>query len=136
MKITEKIEAIREKPEHIRIRYVWGCVMASMFVILIVWFFSIASMLKEKSGSSQGENSNIADIKQQLQEMQNQTEALKNISSDSLNASSEIINNNVSQNSANSQYPATSNTGNADDSESNIPQSNMYSGLSNTVSDQ
>jgi hypothetical protein len=41
MGIQNKIEEIRKKPEHIRLRYVWAMVAISMFFIIIIWFFSL-----------------------------------------------------------------------------------------------
>jgi len=43
MSLTEKIEAIRRKPEHIRLRYVWFLVVLSMTFIFIIWIFSLKS---------------------------------------------------------------------------------------------
>jgi hypothetical protein len=45
----QKIEKIREKPEHIRLRYVWLAVAISMFFILIIWFLSLRSGLGSSS---------------------------------------------------------------------------------------
>jgi len=41
MSLQNKIEEIRRKPEHIRLRYVWALVIISMFFIIIIWFFSL-----------------------------------------------------------------------------------------------
>jgi len=41
MSLQNKIEEIRKKPEHIRLRYVWALVAVSMFFIIIIWFFSL-----------------------------------------------------------------------------------------------
>lgn len=43
MNISEKIEEIRQKPEHIRLRYVWFLVILSMTFIFIIWIFSLKS---------------------------------------------------------------------------------------------
>ena len=43
MDISSKIEAIRQKPEHIRLRYVWFFVVLSMTFIFIIWIFSLKS---------------------------------------------------------------------------------------------
>jgi len=43
MNLTEKIENIRQKPEHIRLRYVWFLVVLCMTFILIIWIFSLKS---------------------------------------------------------------------------------------------
>jgi hypothetical protein len=129
-KITEKIEKVKQQPEYVRIRYVWGCVAASMFIVLIIWIFSIASMFKAgKNNLSQETNSNITDIKQQLQELQGGASSLKNISSQSLNAGTEGVGSTDQQGADNFQYPAT---GSSDSTDSAVPQSNTYSNLQNT----
>ncbi|MFA6383576.1 MAG: hypothetical protein WCX17_04075 [Parcubacteria group bacterium] len=43
MGLYEKIEEIRGKPEHIRMRYVWAMVAITMIFVVIIWFFSIMS---------------------------------------------------------------------------------------------
>jgi len=43
MNLYEKIEEIRSKPEHIRMRYVWAMVAISMVFVIAIWFFSLAS---------------------------------------------------------------------------------------------
>jgi hypothetical protein len=43
MNLNEKIEAIRQKPEHIRLRYVWLLVIFCMTFIFIIWIFSLKS---------------------------------------------------------------------------------------------
>jgi heme exporter protein D len=47
MEIQRKIEEIRRKPEHIRIRYVWGCVGVSMGVIVVLWLFSLRAAFQD-----------------------------------------------------------------------------------------
>lgn len=46
MNLNEKIKEIRSKPEHIRLRYVYGALAVSMLFILIIWVFSIKNMLQ------------------------------------------------------------------------------------------
>ena len=41
MKIRDKIEEIRQQPEHIRIRYVWLSVAMVMIFIIAIWIFSL-----------------------------------------------------------------------------------------------
>ena len=41
MDIFKKIEQIREKPEHIRMRYVWGLVSFFIVIIIFIWIFSL-----------------------------------------------------------------------------------------------
>ncbi len=46
MSISDKIEEIRKKPEHIRLRYVWAGVAVVMFFIIIIWIFSLQEAFK------------------------------------------------------------------------------------------
>jgi hypothetical protein len=41
MNISKKIEEIRNKPDHERVRYVWGMVLVSMFFIILLWLVSL-----------------------------------------------------------------------------------------------
>ncbi len=43
--MQRKIEEIRQKPEHERVRYVWIMVSICMFFLVIVWFFSVKDEL-------------------------------------------------------------------------------------------
>jgi hypothetical protein len=52
MDIYRKIEEIRQKPEHIRMRYVWASVAVSMFFILIIWFMSFGVRPNSSSDNS------------------------------------------------------------------------------------
>lgn len=47
MGIVDKIEEIRRKPEHIRMRYVWFFVFISMILVLTIWFFSMQGQMKQ-----------------------------------------------------------------------------------------
>ena len=50
MNIMDKIEEIRQKPEHIRMRYVWLSVAIVMAFIILVWVFSLkAEFGKERN---------------------------------------------------------------------------------------
>lgn len=88
MNINKKIEEIRRLPENVRMLWVWGCVIVSMFVISIFWIFSITSMFanKEKTVSDQGVENNLQDVQEQLQILQKQASEIKNAGS--LDASS------------------------------------------------
>ena len=105
-KFSEKIETIRQQPEYVRVKYVWICVVISMFVVLILWFFSIASMFaEEKNNSSQTTTEIIPGIDEQLQTLQEQAPSLKDLNDQSLTV------------------------GDEDTAISNEPQSNVYSDL-------
>jgi len=47
--LWEKIESIREQPEHIRMRYVVGCLVVSMFFILGIWLLSVGENFRNIS---------------------------------------------------------------------------------------
>jgi sugar phosphate permease len=80
MNFQNKIDEIRNKPEHIRIRY--ALVFTAIFTILIViiWFFSIKGQ-ESKSGNSSvnaEEGEIINQFQEQKKSMQNVTEQMKN----------------------------------------------------------
>jgi hypothetical protein len=61
--IWEKIEWVREQPEHIRMRYVIGCLAVSMTFVIGIWLLS----LKESFGNISRDVSNTAEkSKEQL----------------------------------------------------------------------
>ena len=41
MNLWEKIENIREKPETVRLRYVWGLTAFGVFFVIVIWIFSL-----------------------------------------------------------------------------------------------
>ncbi len=43
--IFKKIDEIRKKPEHIRMRYVWTMVTIFAFLIFLIWMISLKSSL-------------------------------------------------------------------------------------------
>lgn len=130
MNISEKIEEIRNQPEYMRVRYVWGCVAVSMFIIFILWIFSIASMFaNEKKNSNQTTSEAVPSINEQLQALQAQSKSLKDLNDQSLtiddkNSAASYQDANNSQNSA----------GNVDTN--STPQSGMYSNLPSASSSQ
>jgi|GEM_PF-5945693 len=115
---------ILQQPEYIRMRWVWGCVIVSMFVISIFWIFSITSMFanKEKTVSDQGVENNLQDVQEQLQILQKQASEIKNL--DSLDASS------IESLQENALTPKTA----PSEGFSNNPQSADYSTLPKTDS--
>lgn len=74
MNILEKIEDIRRQPEHIRLRFVWGAVAISMFVIFGIWIFSLGSLFH---GDSNSIKQSSADIKAGIQDIQQQAPSIK-----------------------------------------------------------
>ena len=64
MGIQRKIDEIRQKPEHIRVRYVWFAVSVCMFFLVMVWIFSIRDQMsggffKNNQSSGNGNALNI-----------------------------------------------------------------------------
>lgn len=52
--IQNWIEEVKEKPEHIRHRYVIGCVSASMFFVVIVWSLTVSENFKKTVAKKDG----------------------------------------------------------------------------------
>jgi hypothetical protein len=130
MNISEKIEEMRHQPEHIRIRYVWGCVAVSMFIVLAVWIFSIFSMFGETSTSSdQKTTASTEELKQQLQGFKDQTQTIQDLGNQPLGTASEGIGSTPP--AAASLPPLPGSTNNSD-----VPQSDNYSSLPNASSPQ
>lgn len=72
MNILDKIEEIRKKPEHIRLRYAWFFTAISMFMIILIWALSLKSQLPDPNNqplTQQQENI--------LNEFQDQKKSLK-----------------------------------------------------------
>lgn len=69
--IAEKIEAVRKKPEHVRLRYVWGSVIVVMAVVIALWVFSLKESLEsalpispEEDASRAEQADSVPDIRQ------------------------------------------------------------------------
>ena len=45
--IQDWVEEVKQKPEHVRQRYVVGCVAASMFFVIIVWSLTVTEGFKK-----------------------------------------------------------------------------------------
>jgi hypothetical protein len=92
MNLYEKIEEIRAKPEHVRVRYVWAMVAISMLFVLLIWAFSIGSQSGTKSQPASLNNLGSQSLSDQLQKqdnlVNNATSAPQNATQDS-NSSSE-----------------------------------------------
>lgn len=74
MNIQRKIEEIRRKPEHIRIRYVWFLTAFCMFFVLLIWEISIKTdpRLIQKNSDSKfnfKENNAIKDIQEKSEDI-------------------------------------------------------------------
>jgi hypothetical protein len=80
MNLSDKIEEIRNKPEHVRIRYVWISVLIVMVFILIIWIFSLketfksAGTAKDASPGTQNYLDRSKENLPSLQELSNNSE--------------------------------------------------------------
>lgn len=81
MNISDKIDEIRQKPEHIRLRYVMAMVAISMIFIIAIWIFS----LKDSFQAAKSDSPNIES------QFQGATESLPSIK-DLMDKSSQSIN--------------------------------------------
>lgn len=70
----EKIEDIRKKPEHIRLYFVWVCVIVCMFFILMLWFFS-----KKGQAPQTPIITPTSDIEKTLNNLEEQSKSIKDI---------------------------------------------------------
>lgn len=85
MDINRKIEEIRKKPEHIRMRYVWGAVALCMSFIFIIWIFSLHETFKS-SGAKEG---NLPSIKDDINQQKQSIPSLKDFINESNKSSGE-----------------------------------------------
>ena len=73
--INNKIEEIRKKPEHVRLRYIWILVSVVMVFVIIVWVFS----LQESFSQIRASNIPVPDFKNQLQDAGKSMPSLKDL---------------------------------------------------------
>ena len=72
--LEKQIVLIRKKPEHVRLRYMWGSLVISMLFIVCIWLLSVRiNLLKARSDNSTSESINqiqnqITDIQQKAQD--------------------------------------------------------------------
>jgi uncharacterized protein YlxW (UPF0749 family) len=71
MGLQDKIEEIRKKPEHIRIRYVWMWVGISMVFIIAIWIVSIVAQNRKTETIDNTSNQQL------LEQFQNQKKSLE-----------------------------------------------------------
>jgi len=74
MSIQDKIDEIRKKPEHIRIRYVWMWVAISMVLIIVIWIVSIVTQNRDSNAEKSLYNSQV------LEQFQNKKKSIENSS--------------------------------------------------------
>lgn len=56
--IQDWVEEVKQKPEHIRQRYVIGCVATSMFFVIIVWSLTVTEGFKKSIAKTQSTAAN------------------------------------------------------------------------------
>jgi ABC-type sugar transport system permease subunit len=94
MGLIEKIEEIRKKPDHIKLRYVWFFVAICMILVIAIWFFS----LKTSLGKSffRAKTNSTSDVQKTglelLKEIERQKESMNTLS----NAASKELEQNTS----------------------------------------
>lgn len=81
MGLYDKIEEIRKKPEHIRMRYVWFMVLISMIGIIFLWWFSFKSKQIENSLDLESLRSSevVSQFKEQKDSLKGTVNGAKNI---------------------------------------------------------
>ncbi|EKE20340.1 MAG: hypothetical protein ACD_8C00019G0002 [uncultured bacterium] len=90
-KISDKIEEIRNEPEHVRIRWVWISVIVSMLFILAIWIFSMGSLFQ---GDENKDNSlQLPNITQQLPDLKQVAPSLEDLSEQVLTIENEGVSN-------------------------------------------
>lgn len=78
MSISDKIEEIRKKPEHVRMRYVWVGVAIAMFFIIIIWLFSLGETFKNSVPRLKEEKSIQNQLEKAKENMPSLQELMKN----------------------------------------------------------
>lgn len=96
MDIFEKIDQIREKPEHVRIFYVWFFVVIFMIFVVFVWFISLKSSLRNSTKSLQEENK--MDIMEEIKNSSNINTGLPGSDSNAKNDAMQPANNSAGRN--------------------------------------
>lgn len=92
MDLAKKLEEIRQKPESVRIRYVWGSVAVSMLIIVIIWIFSLEESFKNiKTNDLQ----TMPDLKQNIDDLKSIKDSLPSIKDAPGSLSGEGIQNNT-----------------------------------------
>lgn len=79
--IFEKLEELRQKPEHVRMRYVWLLVTVSMILVIAVWALSLVagnSNLDSQSKSAANTAGSIEGLDDAKNQFQNVTNGISN----------------------------------------------------------
>ncbi|PID51731.1 MAG: hypothetical protein CR954_00305 [Candidatus Moraniibacteriota bacterium] len=68
-KIENTIAHVRTQPEHIRMRWVWGSVIAVMIFVIIVWMMSLRVSFLRLETAPQSDTQPLDDIQKQIDEI-------------------------------------------------------------------
>jgi uncharacterized coiled-coil DUF342 family protein len=71
MDLQRKLEEIRRKPDHVKLRYTYIAVAISMFFIILLWIFSLADTIKKTIKPKQNVFEDIDTQKKSLKEATN-----------------------------------------------------------------
>ena len=77
MNIQEKIEEIKKKPEHIRVRYAWFLTAICMFFVLLIW--EVSFRMNMESIQNNPDSKLDFDGGKAIKDIQNKKEDLKKI---------------------------------------------------------
>ena len=77
MDLNKKIDEIRSKPEHIRLRYVWGAVGICMFFILVFWIFSIKEIFSGMNVGIKSSGSCLTDFRKEFEKQSQEEPSIK-----------------------------------------------------------
>jgi hypothetical protein len=75
MRIQEKIEEIRNQPQHVRWRYTFASVFVCMFFVVGIWFMSLGQMFSKTS--TEGMNESLDKAQKTLIDGKSQYETLQ-----------------------------------------------------------
>ncbi|MFA6047457.1 MAG: hypothetical protein WCV59_01545 [Parcubacteria group bacterium] len=87
--IQNKINEIRKKPEHIRIRYAWACAAGVTFLVIIIWIVSLTAKNQDEITNQEiftpEQMKPIEDLKTSGQDLKNATDKLKDAAGNAQN---------------------------------------------------
>lgn len=120
MGLNNKIEEIRQKPEHVRERYVWFSVAVSMIFIIIIWVFSLQSGIEPIEANEQSS----ANIQKQLQELRDNTPSINELLDTAKSAQENLSNTQIQENYQSSEIEDTQEQ--VDTNENKLPTNNEF----------
>jgi hypothetical protein len=81
MNVFDKIDEIRKKPEHIRLRWAWGLTAVGTVLIVIIWMISFASQMNSDVEDTQAINTNqiMTGLKDQKKSIEDSAGQIKSV---------------------------------------------------------